>query len=194
MKINGSDLMVFIKVGGTFKSIAYAKTHTLDVTLNTIDTSTKDNGNGRWQDNEPGLASWTMSSENLIGDDGENGATIDDLFEIMLKREKVEVAFSLQSNMPDYASKLDKEFVVPEGGWTPDTANQYAGSALITSLNATGANGEKASASVTFTGCGNLRKLGKGLGVKAAAASLSAVSEVKVETATATKSAAASSK
>lgn len=163
MTINGSDLMVFVKVNGALKSIAFATSHTLDISLNTVDTSTKDNGNGMWQNNEPGMASWSMSSENLMSDSAENGASMNDLFDIFLKRQKVEVVFALQGNNLDYSAKLGEEFKAPETGWTPDTKNQYKGEALITSLSVNAANGEKATASVSFTGCGNLMKVGEGL-------------------------------
>lgn len=179
--INGSDLMVFAKKGDQLQSIAYATSHQLNVTMNTKDTSTKDNGNGMWQNSEPGLASWTLQSDNLMSDAAENGLSMNDLFDMFLNRVPVDVAFSLQTNNPDYSTKLDQEFTAPETGWTPDAANQYRGKALITSLNVTAQNGEKATASVTFTGCGNLQKVGKGIqGPQAKTASLAAAAPVAV--------------
>lgn len=186
MTINGSDLMLFVKIGQKLMSIAYATSHKLDLQMSTKDTSTKDNGNGMWQNNEAGLMSWTVSSENLMSDSAENGASMNDLFDIMLKREPVEVAFSLQTNNVDYANKLNEEFVAPAGGWTCDAANQYHGKALITALNVTATNGEKATASVTLTGCGNIQKLGKGI-ERSTTAKISALSSNKVETATLSK-------
>lgn len=186
MKINGSDLMVFATVGGKLKSIAYATNHVLDTQMNTKDTSTKDDGNGMWQNFEAGLMSWTMQTDNLMSDAAENGASVNDLFDIYLKREPIEVAFSLQTNNPDYSKKLDEPFVAPDGGWTPDTKNQYHGQALITSINVTAQNGEKATCSVTFTGCGNLQKMGAGIQA-ASTVALSAKSPVAVETATVKK-------
>ncbi len=59
----GGDLMLF--VGG--KSIAYATNHTLSISADTKETSTKDSG-GLWQTSEVGMLSWSCSSENLIGD------------------------------------------------------------------------------------------------------------------------------
>lgn len=43
-KIKGGDLMLFL--GG--KSIAYATTHSLEITGETTDTSNKDEGGGDW--------------------------------------------------------------------------------------------------------------------------------------------------
>ena len=96
-------------------------------------------------------------------DTAEHGMNINDLFDLMLKRETVDVVFSLQTNNIDYASKIDSEFEVPETGWTNDTANNYHGKAYITSLSITANNGEKATCSATFTGAGALMKTGQGI-------------------------------
>lgn len=185
-KIQGADLMVFAKKNDKLQSIAFATSHTLDVTMNTKDTSTKDNGNGIWQNSEAGLMSWTMQTDNLMSDVSENGLSMNDLFEMMLTRKPVEVAFALQGNNTDYSAKLDEEFTAPTEGWTPDTKNQYHGKALITSLNVTAQNGETAKASATFAGCGNLMKMGGGILSPAAAASLSAKGTPVTTTETAT--------
>lgn len=163
MTLQGQDLMVFVKNGESYNSIAYATSHTLDVSMDQTDTSTKDNGVGYWSNSEPGLMSWTMSTENLMSDTAENGLSYNSLFEIMLKRQTVDVVFSLQTNNTDYEGKIDQEFEVPSTGWTPDTTNNYHGKAYITSLSVTATNGEKASYSATFTGAGALLKAGQGI-------------------------------
>lgn len=182
MKINGSDLMVFVTVGGKLKSIAYATNHQFQMQMNTKDTSTKDDGNGLWQNFEAGLMSWSLQSDNLMSDAAENGASVNDLFDLMLTRTPVEVAFALQVNNIDYSKKLDEEFVAPAGGWTPDPANQYHGKAIITSLTVNAQNGEKANSTVTLTGCGNVQKMGAGIQSKATTLSLNAKNPQPVET------------
>ena len=162
--------MVFVNNGTKLQSIAYATNHTLEVSMNTTDTSTKDNGNGLWQNSEPGMMSWSMSTENLMSDSAQNGLSFNSLFDIMLKRQTVEVAFALQTNNIDYAGKLDTVFEAPSDGWTPDTANQYHGKCYITSLNITATNGEKATYTATFTGAGNLQKTGNGIQKKTVSA------------------------
>lgn len=163
MTLNGSDLMVFVKNGTTYNSVAFATSHTLDVSMEQVDASTKDNGNGYWSNSEPGMMNWSMNTENLMSDTAENGLSYNALFELMLKRETVDVVFSLQTNNIDYASKLDTEFEVPSTGWTHDTTNNYHGKAYITSLSVTATNGEKATYSATFTGAGALLKAGAGI-------------------------------
>ena len=62
--IKGSDLMLFVEG----KSIAYATNHTLTISADTKETSSKDSG-GKWQTSEVGILSWTCSSENLYADE-----------------------------------------------------------------------------------------------------------------------------
>lgn len=161
MTLNGQDLMVFAKIGTTYKSIAYATNHTLNVTRATVDSSTKDNGGGEWSYAEKGLASWEMTTENLMAAEAENGHSFNTLFDEFLKGTEVELIFSLQSNEEKFDST--KQFEVPEGGWDPDETNCYKGKAIITSLSVTAQNGEKANYNATFTGCGQLLKVGKGI-------------------------------
>lgn len=163
MKLNGSDLMVFVEVDGKLKSIAFATSHQFQMSMNPKDTTNKDEGNGMWSSYEAGLMSWTMQSDNLMSDSGENGIGVNELIDIAVKREPVMVAFSLQTDNIDYQKKLGEVFKAPEGGWTPDTNNQLKGKALITSLQITAQNGELATSTVTFTGCGNVQKIGKGI-------------------------------
>jgi len=64
--INGSDLMLFVDG----KSVAYATSHSLDITNETADTSNKDTG-GRWTSAKVTRTSWTVSTENLYALQGE---------------------------------------------------------------------------------------------------------------------------
>ena len=160
--LNGSDLMVFAKINGKYQSIAYATSHSLSVTRETVDSSTKDNGNGQWSTAEKGMASWEMSTSNLMASEAENGLSFNSLFDEFLKGTEVELIFSLQTDMAKYES-ADTEFFAPTNGWTPDETNCYKGKAIITSLNVTAENGQKANYEATFTGCSQLLKVGNGI-------------------------------
>lgn len=149
--IKGQDLMIFLKG----KSIALATNHTLEVNGDTIDCSTKDNGGGEWASNEIGLLSWSVSSENLIGDP-HNGYGYGDLFALMVQKEPVDIVFGVKTisgtSNGDY-------YEVPNGGWSNNTAKTYfKGEAYITSLSINAPNGEHATMSVSFTGRGPLKK------------------------------------
>lgn len=151
--INGSDLMLFLKGNEdtTPKSIAFATNHSLSISAETVETSSKDTG-GKWVSKAPRKLSWTMSTENLYSLDGE-GSTYDDLFTLMTGREEIEVVFSLEK---DYATKADE---VPTGGWTPVTTGQYKGKVVITSLELNAPNGDNATFTASFEGVGALTKV-----------------------------------
>ena len=149
--IKGSDLMLF--VGG--KSIGFATSHTLSISADTKETSSKDSG-GKWQTSEVGVLSWTASSENLCADKAE-GVGYDELFAMMIARKPVTGVFALEGNSTDLAeNKLD---AVKTGGWTPKAKDGSTGQMLITSLEKNAPNGENATFTVQFTGVGALTKV-----------------------------------
>lgn len=153
--INGSDLMLFIGTGNgdsvTYKSIAFATSHKLSISAETVETSSKDSG-GKWTSKAVRKLSWNMSTDNLFSLDGE-GSTYDDLFDLMTGRTEIDVVFSLEK---DYASKADE---VPSGGWTPMTTGQYKGKVVITSLELNAPNGDNATFTASFEGVGALTKV-----------------------------------
>ena len=113
MLLKGNDLMLFAHDGEKYTSIAYATNHTLELSADTKDVSNKDMGNGCWSSAEIGMYSWSTSSENMVSDGSENGHNYNTLFDMFLKRQKVKIAFSLQTDNIDYASKLDSEYSAP---------------------------------------------------------------------------------
>lgn len=144
MKVKGGDLMLF--VGG--KSIAYATSHSLEITGETSDTSNKDEGGGDWSSQEVNILSWSASSENLFSEDGA-GENFDDLFDLMIAKTPITAVF---------AKKKETTTDVPDTGWTNGNAPAYEGKVVITSLSLNAPNGEYASYSVQFQGVGALTK------------------------------------
>ena len=130
------------------KSIAYATSHTLEISAETADTSNKDEGGGDWANSEISKLSWTASSENLFSADGK-GASYDTLFDYMVKKTPIDAVFGL---------KKETAVDVPTTGWTAATTGVYAGKVVITSLSLNAPNGEYATYSVQFTGVGELKK------------------------------------
>lgn len=153
----GGDLMLF--VGG--KSIAFATNHTLSISADTKETSTKDSG-GLWQTSEVGMMSWSCSSENLIGNPMA-GIGYDELFDMMVARKPITGVFALEGNSTDYAE--GKLGAAPTTGWTAKSGDGYTGQMVITSLEKNAPNGENATLKVDFTGVGELKKVS---GAKAA--------------------------
>jgi TP901-1 family phage major tail protein len=139
-------MMLFL--GG--KSIAFATSHTLNISADTKEISSKDNVGG-WNDSEVGLLSWTVNSENIMADKN-NGHSFDDLFDLMIKKEKIDAIFCRKNE------ELNED--ISENGWTPTKSGiQYTGKVLITSLEQGASNGENATFKVDFTGCGKLEKV-----------------------------------
>lgn len=142
-KIKGGDMMLFL--GG--KSIAYATSHTLEITGETTDTSNKDEGGGDWSSQEVSILSWSASSENIYSEDGE-GDNFDDLFDLMIAKTPIDAVFS---------KKSETATDVPTGGWTK-SAPSYEGKVVITSLSLNAPNGEFANYTAQFQGVGALEK------------------------------------
>ena len=145
--IKGKDLMVFI--GG--KSIALATNHTLDITANTTDTTTKDDL-GKFTNTEVSTIAWSLSSENLVSLTGSDGKNTIDIIDLALAGGKVDVVFSLSKPLGE---------AVPTGGFIPTTTVgdvTYSGQAVITSVNVNAQNGEKATYTVQLAGAGALTK------------------------------------
>ena len=151
--IKGGDLMLFI--GG--KSIGYATSHTLSISAETTETSTKDNG-GVWSMPEVSTLSWTASTENLCGDPAA-GNTYNDLVNLMIARQAVDAIFALEGDSTDYvANKLQE---APAAGWKAKEGNGYKGKVVITSVEINAPNGDNATFTVEFTGQGKLEILKK---------------------------------
>ena len=135
--INGSDLMVFI--GG--KSIAYATSHSLTISAETNDVTSKDSGNGDWSSATVKKFSWECSTENLYSKEAYS-----QLYTAMIAKSPVTLVIDLKEGE-----------TLPEQGWLPVTSGTgYTGSAIITSLEMSAPDGDNATFSATFTGTGAL--------------------------------------
>ena len=152
--IKGGDLMLFLKESnGTMKSIAFATSHTLTVSTDTQQTSTKDDG-GKFQSSDYGIISWSATSENLCSYDGA-GYNYQDLINLMLNQTKVTATFSIEGDSGStypYAAKKDSVDDVTGDAWS--AAN--TGTVLITSVEVNAPNGENATFTVQLQGDGPL--------------------------------------
>ena len=145
--VKGQELMLF----QNGKSIAFATSHTLTMTGNTTDISSKDHG--FFAASALTSITWEISSENLFTDDAYNS-----MFDAMVnKREPITVVFG------HYAD--DKSFAIAgiadstTESWTAPTSTvYYEGNAYITSLTANAANGDNATFSITLSGVGKLEQ------------------------------------
>lgn len=150
--IKGDQLMIF--VGGS--AIAYATSHTLSLTGNTTDISSKDHG--FWGASDIGNLTWEATTENLYTEAGFDG-----LFNAYLNKTPVTIVFG-------YADNYNVNGLYLDGGtkpqndqrpdsWTAASTKGYTGQAVITSLSVNANSGENATFSCTFTGKGAIRNL-----------------------------------
>lgn len=152
--IKGSKLMVFLGEEGAEQAVAFATSHSLSLTLNTSEVSTKDHGDSPAV--VPQSISWEMTTENLYSGSGKAA-----LFDAMITMKPVRVSFVSSDYDNDNA---EKGIVGTEGGsWAIGTDGTIAsGSAYITSLSVNAPAGDNATLSATFTGNGALEQFGDG--------------------------------
>lgn len=145
--IKGRDLMLFDSDG---KSLAFATNHTLTITAETTDISSKDHG--IWGATEVSKYTWEIQSENLYTEAG-----YANMFDKMLAGDSMTVKFGLKQTptSPD-ATVADSADLA---NWSAGT-HYYTGDALITSLTANANNGDNATYSVTLTGVSQIKKVG----------------------------------
>ena len=154
--IKGSDLMLFVKqTNGTVKSLAFATSHTLSISGETTDVSTKDHG--IYGATEVTRINWSITTDNLY-----TVSTFNDLYDRMRTRQTVEVYFCLKTPTERQGTPATVNL---QGDtydtWHPTTTtgeDGYYGKAFITSLDANAASGENATFSATFSGVGALSK------------------------------------
>lgn len=135
--IKGRDLMLFDSAG---KSYAYATNHTLSLSADSAEITSKDHG--IWGASEITKISWELSTENLYTEVDYNK-----MFDAMIAAEPITVRFGLKSQSDNTKNVADGDYE----NWTAKTT-YYEGQVVITSLEANAQNGDNATYSVTFTG------------------------------------------
>lgn len=141
--IKGNNLMLFDQNG---HSIAYATNHSLTLSGDTQDISSKDHG--VWGATSVLKVNWEITSENLYTTED-----FDSLFDTMIARQPIDVYFGLKAEADDGRTVVDGDYPY----WT-NAVGSYTGKAIITSLSANAPNGENATLSVTMTGVGSIRR------------------------------------
>lgn len=145
--VNGKDLMLFIDG----KAIALAKTFSLTLNAETLDTSSKDDG--IWEESELVQArNYDISADAVYSADANREAvdlTYEALFGKFVAGEAVPFVFGIPSNVTD---------TFPQTGWKAPTNGGYSGKMLITSLALNGNKGEAASLTLNGRGVGALTK------------------------------------
>lgn len=139
--------MVFIED----EPVALSTSCTITMTANTIDAASKDDG--IWDTALPETLSWEVKNESFDIDPTDTtgeGRAFAYLLNAWRNRTRVEVICGIAGNRSDSG--------LPTGGWTPidHGSDEVTGEAYITSLERTGAKGEKAKVTLTLKGVGPL--------------------------------------
>lgn len=144
--ITGTDLMLFYNG----KSIGGATSHDLDISIETVETTSKDTG-GKWTTKKGRKISWTVNTNNLFSFEA-TGVGFDTLFDNAINFAETEVILT---------TKADIDAVnAPADGWTPSTtATQYKGKVVITKLTLNAPNNENTTYTASFEGSGELQKV-----------------------------------
>lgn len=142
MKINGNDLIVMLRRGSEWHTVAFGTTCELDITAETITVGT--NRSGRWVRHRIKRISWQVTSGQLLSDQRQDV----DLFALMKAGDAVGLAFTTVAS---------HELPMAEPPvYTPDGRFRLTGDAFVTRLTVTGRRGDYATMSATFTGDGEL--------------------------------------
>lgn len=141
--IRGDELMLFIKRGSDYLPIAYAKTHTLSLSSDSIDTSNK--MDGKWKSSLAGKIGWSITSDCLISKTTGH-LSAQTLAILMAKQEPIELAIG-----------IPKEGLEGEKFTYDSTNTWYTGSATITSLDQKADAGAMCESSITLEGQGALK-------------------------------------
>ena len=140
--IFGEELQLFL--GG--KSIAKAKTHTLTITSDTIDVSSKD---GFYGASIPGKINWEISAENIYTE-----KAFDELYAKAQARQVFDVVFGRVAN-------YNADGLGEQDAWSPDSVKHttYTGKVTLTNMTLNANNGEVTSFSATLKGVGALKQV-----------------------------------
>lgn len=148
--IKGRELMLF-EGTNEHTSWAYATNHTLTLTAELANISSKDHG--IWQGGSVQSFSWEISSENLYTEDG-----FEKLFDAWVSGATLHVKFGLKSESLDGIVGESNQY------WTLDSHKVfYKGDVIITSLTANANNGDNATYSVTLRGINKIEKDNSGV-------------------------------
>lgn len=139
----GNEVMLFVDG----QSLALATSHTLTVTADTIDISTKDHG--YWGASDIGNMSFEITSENLYVD-----TDYDKLFDAMLQKQPIDVVWGKAKNYDENGLGDSDSY------WDSPEDKYYTGKVVITSLTQNANTGENVTYSCTLTGHGAIQRVG----------------------------------
>lgn len=143
----GDDIMLFDDKG---KSLAFGKSHTLTIGVETQEVSTKDHG--IYSGKKGTKINWSISAEHMYSE-----GAYDTLFDKMLTLEPITVYFGKKKSEAADKTVADGDI----DAWKPNTPTQSTlrtGQVIITKLDLQAQSGDNATFSVEFEGVGKISK------------------------------------
>lgn len=147
----GTDIMVFVKQDGVYKSIAHATSHTFSMSGETQEVNSKDYG--EFGSSTVNKINWEITSENLMTEDYEV------LFDLMLAKNQVDLVFGMKAESGNIEQQVTNDYYTPKSNVASGYQGAKTGKAYITSLQENAPNGENATFTVTFTGIGAISRI-----------------------------------
>lgn len=142
MKLKGNNLIVFFRIDGQWRTLAYATTCELDIQAETITVGSPDTG--RWEKKKKRRLGWNGSSAHLMSDIKDEA----NLFGLLKSDLPVRVCFG---SVIDHKSPINSTDNYIKNGKV-----SLEGDALITRMTITGRRGDCVTLSVSFVGIGEL--------------------------------------
>lgn len=147
----GGDVMLFIKAnsGATEKPVAFSTTATLNVTMATRETTSKDSAN--WTEKLGGRFDWNVSSDALYALSGGTGAStgttyFDELFVMFKAGNVIPMTFAVKTGTSP--------------NWTKTSGKKYfSGEILLTSISVNASDGDNTTYSFSAEGSGELKMI-----------------------------------
>lgn len=143
----GDDIMLFDDKG---KSLAFGKSHTLAIGVETQEVSTKDHG--IYGSKKATKVNWSISAEHMYSE-----GAYDTLFDKMVALEPITVYFGKKKSEAADKTVADGDL----DAWKPNTPTQSTlrtGQVIITKLDLQAQSGDNATFSVEFEGVGKISK------------------------------------
>ncbi len=143
----GDDIMLFDDKG---KSLAFGKSHTLTIGVETQEVSTKDHG--IFGSKKATKVTWSISAEHMYSE-----GAYDTLFDKMVALEPITVYFGKKKSEAADKTVADGDL----DAWKPNTPTQSTlrtGQVIITKLDLQAQSGDNATFSVEFEGVGKISK------------------------------------
>lgn len=138
MVLNGTDLLLYIDDGNGEKAQAYASSHSVSISSEVRDTSSKESGD--WGDSATGRLSWSASADGLVAADEVDKDVYETLYDAMVAKTTVTLC-SARRDPADIDTKLDAKVI-------------YTGESIIESLEQSASDNDNVTYSVSFSGKG----------------------------------------